>query len=319
MHFSDFNNLNIRGHQDIDFVDINLKTDTRLFLDPHIIDHTCDPFSKECSDGMNSFFGCIFDCCKSGDIHRLTELLDFGHEPNETKLGLSRGQSCGKGASQEILFNTFKKVSDTHLLEDGLVQNPMDLCLFTENFAEDRMSDLITNVLRMQLYDFTKLQCRKHNIKLSNTKEVIGSCWNPTKMSWEPVIDYPIKVNNRNLILIPKALVSPRYIYSVGTYLRHKILTQRQEYHKTNGTSLAKIKFDKHGNIIYGKPTKKDVYAAEVKGTRHKEYAEYYSRQNPYILTEFRQIMNQNVLLPGVRLSDATLDLIVYRKLKAVS
>jgi hypothetical protein len=318
MHFSHFYKLNIRGHEDIDFVDVNLKTDIRLFLDPYIIDHTYDSFSRECTAAINSFFRCIFDCCKSGDDYLLAELLDFGHEPNETKLGLSRGQSCGKGASQEILYNTFKKISRSHFLEDGLIQDPMDICLFVENFAEDRMSDLITNIIRKKLYDFTKLQCNKHSIILSDTKEIIGCWWNPQTLSWETIVDYPLKANNRKLLLVPKIFVSPKYFYSVGLYLRHKILPQRQEYHKINETSLAKIKF-KHGLIIYDKPNKKDVYAAEVKGTRHKFFAENYSRENPSALMEFRQIMNQRALLPGVRLTDDDLDRIVYRKLLAVS
>ncbi|WP_312335789.1 hypothetical protein [Anaerospora hongkongensis] len=319
MHFSNFFGLKIRGHEDIDFVDVNLKTDTRLFIDPCLIELTNDSFSKECTRVLDSFFKTIFDCCASNDNTRLYALLDFGHEPNETKLGLSQKQSSGKGASPEILFNIFKRVAKDNLIGDGLIQNPMDLCLFIQNFAEDRMSDLVTNALRKNLYDFTKAQCEKHDVPLSGTKENLGSYWNPDTSSWETLEHYPLKADNRTLILVPKVFVCPSYIYSVGQYLQHKILCRRQEFHQANETSLAKVKIDKHGNTVYEKPSKKSVYAAEVKGTNHKQYVETYSRENPDDLIAFRKAMMQKLSLPGIRLTDETLDRVVYKLLSKAS
>ena len=319
MHFSNFFSLNINGHEDIDFVDVNLETDIRLFIDPCLIELADDSFSKECTAVINSFFKSIFDCCISKNDKKLYALLDFGHEPNETKLGLSRNQSSGRGASPEILFDIFKRVTRDNLIGDGLVKNPMDLCLFIENFAEDRMSDLITNVLRKNLHDFTKSQCNEHEIPLSKTKEVLGSYWNPITLSWETLEDYPLKAGNLTLILVPKTIVRPKYVYSVGRYLQHKILCERQDYHQANGTSLAKVKHDKHGNIEYGKPSKKSIYEAEVKGTKHKQYAETYSRENLAALIDFRKLMSQKSLLLKIRLTDEVIDRIVYRRLLSIA
>ncbi|MEN6510012.1 MAG: hypothetical protein ABFD63_14735 [Smithella sp.] len=317
MHFSNFFGLKIRGHEDIDFVDVNLKTDTRLFIDPCLVEFANDSFSKECTSVIDSFFKTIFDCCVANDNARLYALLDFSHEPNETKLGLSQKQSSGKGASPEILLNIFKKVSK--LIRDGLIQNPMDLCLFVENFAEDRMSDLVTNILRKNLYDFTKTQCEKHKVLLSDTKENLGSYWDPDTLSWKSMVDYPLKAGNLTLMLVPKIFVCPSYIYSVGQYLQHKILCCRQEYHQTHETSLAKAKIDKHGNTVYEKPSKKSVYIAEVKGTNHKQYVENYSRENPADLIAFRKAMHQKLSLPGIRLTDEALNRVVYNLLSKAS
>lgn len=318
MHFSNFFNLNIIGHEDIDFVDVNLKTDIKLFIDPCLIEGRNDIFSKDCELTINSFFNCIFDCCRSNNDDKLRQLLDFGHEPNETKLGLSRNQSSGKGASSEILYKIFKTISEKNLLSDGLIQNPMDVCLFIENFAEDRMSDLLTNVLRKKLYEFTEFQCKKHDIPLSSTKEVLGSYWNPKSSSWESMEEYPLKAKDRMLLLVPKFFVRPKYLYSVSQYLQHKILAERQIYHQANGTGLAKVIIDKLGNTAFGKPSKKDVYAAEIKGTRHKIFIERYSRDFPNTLIEFRKSMAQTSSLTLI-LSDEALDIIVYKKLSKAS
>lgn len=319
MHFSTFFYLNINGHEDIEFVDINLETDIRLFIDPWLIENTNDSFSKQCTTVINSFFNCAFDCCISNDNERLFELLNFGHEPNETKLGLSQNQSSGKGATSKILYKVFKEISKKRLIKDGIIKNPMDLCLFIENFAEDRMSDLLTNILRKNLYEFTKLQCSYYNIPLSNTKVIIGSYWNENTLSWEEIEDYPLKANNLMLILVPKIFVRSKYLYSVSQYLQHKVLSQRQIYHKDNQTSLAKITYDKHGNILFDKPSKKSIYNAEIKGSPHKLYIEKYSKDNPNVLVDFRKYMCQKALLPESRLTDEQLNSIVYKRLSKIS
>lgn len=318
MHISNFLGLNIDGHKDIDFVDVNLKTDTKLFIDPFLIESVQNSFSKECTAVINSFFNCIF-ACKDNDRNKLATLLSFGHEPNETKLGLSRNQSSGKGASSRILYDIFKQVWNRNLISQGLVQKPNDLCLFIENFAEDRMSDLITNILRRKLYEFTKVQCNNHDITLDNTKIVLGRYWDPDKLSWEKLEDYPLKVEGLPVILVPKIFVCQRYIYSVGEYLQHKILVERQKYHRDHETSLAILKQDKSGNSYYDKPPKKTVYDAEVKGTHHKKYAEEYSRNHLKDLSEFRKNMTQKSLLSDIRLTNEELDIIVYKFLSKIS
>ncbi|MBW6411326.1 hypothetical protein [Clostridium weizhouense] len=319
MHFSNFFNLNLNGHEDIDFIDINLNTDIKLFIDPCIIENSNDSFSKECSYVINSFFDSIFNCCTSNNDYELYKLLDFGHEPNETKLGLSRHQSSGKGATSKVLYDIFKEVSNKNLIKDGIIANPMDLCVFVDNFAEDRLSDLLTNILRKKLYDFTKLQCKKLNIPLTDKKQVLGCYWDPHLNCWNTLEDYPLKANNLLLLLVPKTFVRPNYFYSVSQYLQHKVLSQRQTYHQVNQTSLAKITYDKHGNVVFKKPSKKSIYTAEIKGHPRKSYAQIYSKKNPDTLKDFRKYMLQKSLLPEAKLSNEELDRIVYKKSVKIS
>ncbi|WP_110954506.1 hypothetical protein [Anaerosinus massiliensis] len=319
MHFSKYINLKINGHEDIDFVDVNLKTDTKLFIDPLLIECSNDIFSRHCTIVLNSFFNRVFECCKTNDDNGLQALLDFGHEPNETKLGLSRKQSSGKGASSDILHKIFKQVYEKNLISDGLVKSHKDLSLFIDNFAEDRMSDLITNILRKELYQFTKAQCCKHKIALESKKEIIGSYWDKDTLSWNLLEEYPLKAGNITLMLVPKFFVRQRFAYSVREYLQQKILVERQDYHQANKTSLAKIKQDKFGNMYYEKPSKKAIYEDEVRGTPHKQYVEDYSRKNPNSLLQFRKRMIKKSLLLELCLTNEQLDNIVYKKISKVS
>jgi hypothetical protein len=108
-HFSGHFGLNISGHVDIDFIDINLNTDTHLYLDPCLLEGSADIFSKDCTEIINSFFDKIFDCCEQHDLDKLYSLLEFAHEPNETKLGISQNQSMGRGTTAEALFAIYNK------------------------------------------------------------------------------------------------------------------------------------------------------------------------------------------------------------------
>lgn len=319
MHFSDYYNLEIDGHADIEFVDINLRTDTKLFLDPFLIESKKSNFASRCSQTINSFFKEVFACCKSGDDKTLRILLEFGHEPNETRLGLSRNQSGGRGASSEILYSIFKQISWENFFSQGLIENYKDVCLFVENFAEDRMSDLITNILRKELYIFTQEQSIKYNISLNSETELLGNYWSPKTLSWEELRGYPLKVDSLPVLLVPKNFVRSKYLYSVREYLQHKIIVERQDYHRENKTSLAIIKQDKNGNDYYDKPSKKEVYKEEIKGRKHKEYVKEYSLRNPGCLIEFRKQMEEKLSRESWALTDEQLDILVYRRMKKVS
>lgn len=45
----------------------------------------------------------------------------------------------------------YQDIKDQGLLDNGLIHNPADIVLYTENFGADRMSDLLTNVIRRGL------------------------------------------------------------------------------------------------------------------------------------------------------------------------
>ena len=48
--------LEISGHNDIDFIDIDFYQDTLLFLDPCLIECCGDEFSQKCSRTISDYF-----------------------------------------------------------------------------------------------------------------------------------------------------------------------------------------------------------------------------------------------------------------------
>ena len=314
MYFSEKLGLAIAGHRDIDFIDINLDTDTELYIDPTLVDGLPTRWCSEAKAVIADFFDNVFECCRTKNHKRLYELVAFGKEPNETKLGLSIEQSQGKGSKPENLYRILKTISDECLIEKGIVKNPSELCVFVNNFAEDRMSDLITNIIRKQLYDFTVQQCLRHRISLANKPIIIGQTWDATSKKWVTLTDVPLMIDDRKTLLVPKIIVRRKYIVSAAQYIQKHVLTHRQEYHLEKRTSMSHQKYSKKRGYYYVAPSKKEVYAKEIKGKDHKNFVRDFAERNPEIVDEFRKRQVREKDMWGYVLSDSMLDHYVYQK-----
>jgi len=314
MYISEKLGFAITGHQDIDFVDINLDTDTGLYIDPTLIEGLPTSWCSETKTTLLDYFEKVFNCCKTKNYPKLYELVAFGKEPNETKLGVSAEQSQGKGSKPETLYNIFRSVADKCLIEKGIIEKPSELCVFVDNFAEDRMSDLVTNIIRRQLYKFTVQQCEKYSIPLSISKDTIGQYWDVPSKQWQPLVGNPLIIDGRKILLIPKIIVRRKFIISVSQYIQKHILTYRQSYHLEKRTGLCHRRYDKKKGYYYVAPTKKEVYEHEVKGQDHKSFARDFAEKNLDIANGFRnrQVSERNIW--DYVLSDEELDNYVYQK-----
>ena len=132
-----------------------------------------------------------------------------------------------------------------------------DLCLFLNNFDQDRMSDLLTNILRKQLYLFTIEQAHKYNVELQDEEQDMGSYWNPDTEQWKRLIAKPLMENDKEILLVPKWIVRKIYVSSVGRYIQRQVLQAMQWKHFHENSPLCRSKTDKKGNIKKLPPTKK--------------------------------------------------------------
>jgi hypothetical protein len=73
-----------KSQAELDFVDIDLSTDTPLFLCPYAIQIRDDSWSEECGDAIRSYFNDLLSSLRAGKTSRAEYLLSNLHEPNET-------------------------------------------------------------------------------------------------------------------------------------------------------------------------------------------------------------------------------------------
>jgi hypothetical protein len=70
---------------ELDFVDVSLNKDNRLFLDPFALSQKTDRWSEDAHHTVVSFFQSIIDNIRQGNDARARELLGHLREPNETR------------------------------------------------------------------------------------------------------------------------------------------------------------------------------------------------------------------------------------------
>lgn len=90
-----------KSQGELDFVDIDLSTDNRLYLCPYAIQIRSDEWSQACGDHIRSFFNEVLDQLRADNMDRARHLLSHLHEPNETFLGQSTGRPSGRGVGTD--------------------------------------------------------------------------------------------------------------------------------------------------------------------------------------------------------------------------
>lgn len=310
-HFSTQCNLRITSHSQIPFVDITLDGDIPLYLDHDLISTDTSPVGVQARCSINTFFDVLFDACRGKNYPLVRQLLSYAREPNETHLGVSQGRSRGKGSTPELLFPIFKRLIELGCFDDGLITLPSDVMLWTPNFERDRMSDLLVNIIRQDLFLFTLRQFTSYGLPIPAAKvhPYHGYYWDAGKCRWRSASAWPaLSVKGFPVLLVPKTFVCQSPLASPGRYLQNHILRYRQERHLDAKSSLCPTKQDKTGQTIFLKPPKKVIRAFELGSGDSKDYSRRYTAENPKLLSDFH---NEN-LHNAHQLTDEELDYIVY-------
>lgn len=310
LNFSTHFHLNIRGHRDIEFVDVPMDTDVKLFIDPGLVESGNDSFSRACATSMKTYFDNVFECCRQEDYSGLRRLFACCAEINSTHLGNSQNHPCGRGASEDILMTVFTDMIEQGLFKQGIILTPSDIHVLAQNFDKDRMSDLLTNVLQHHLVSFTNSVCEE--IGLAQNSVPRGGFWNVEVGQWSlgtwtlPIAD------TGPVLLVPKGFVSKSYHYTTGGYISKYLLEYRKEYHLNTRSDLCHEREMKNGARKLVPPTKAELRAKELAGRPYKGHAVDFALKNPDTMARFRAERASEFADGEFTLSDHELDMLLY-------
>lgn len=255
MKFSEYYNI-LKTQHELNFVNIFLEKDTKLFIDPWAIRQGGDEFSHECYSHIASFFELLINRIKNKDYFNATDMLRFAHEVKEIRLGDSINGYKGLGMNEQTndLFNALK---NSKAIKTGLLEDIEDCALMIDNINRDKISDMVANIIKIPLLKYTKSQCDLHNI--STKKVSVGYCWDNNKKNWELQSgDLPVpEINDKEetIILVPKDIVRRDFILNYQDYYRNEILNFEQSRYGHAGVSLVKALKTKEDK----QPTKKEL------------------------------------------------------------
>ena len=295
-YVSDYWNKGIKGHSNYDFVDVVVNDDNLLFIDPMLIETVGDEWCKEANVVVKSFFDAFYEAYKRNDEVKKRMLLSHAGELNGTHLGYGRGDN-GKGNTAQGLLNIFTPLEKL-IREISTMTKAVDLPILIPGFAEDGLSDLLTNVLHEQLNNFTFSQMKKYGIE-SNSLLAFWT-WDTEESCWREVERPSYCVNGHELLAVPKCIVLKRYLFSTGQYF-NKIIVERVR--------------EKGGYMNDGKLLpKNEVMKAKRYSGNHWLYNEAVSYTKKYndALNEYHQKLPSFYAKKGCFMEDENLDKLIY-------
>ena len=289
MFLSEYIKEGKQGHANFDFVDVQLDTDNRIFIDPAVLEFATDEWGVEANKYVQSYFDCLFTALRE---NRIDELFAHAHEQNATKFGYGNGRN-GKGKTANGLEESLSKLKElVHAIPT--ISRGEDIPVLVEGFAEDCMSDLLTNILHRQLNEFTAYQMQMRNI-LPTEKRTFWS-WDVLKRSWVQVTMKSWSYGGKELLMVPKWIVRQKYLFKAHQYL-YGVIIERLQIEK-GWEDMKKI----------------DILNNLPKNTEHWEYEKVieYTKKNPDALDEYHKRIPRYYNRAHGIMSDADLDIAIY-------
>lgn len=242
MKISDIFNLDAK-QSELDFIDIDVEKDTPLFIEPALLSKSRDEWSRDVHDTVKSFFQKFVDYVRQGHLGKARALFNHLHEPNETCLGLSKGKPRGAAIGSINADMLFDSIVRSKAVKSGVVTSLQDFRLFIRNIDKDKISDMITNIIRYQLITYTQEQCKLWNISLRENTAT-GFFWDLETEQWQQAFDEMLVVNDKKILLVPKSAVSFSKNYTPRKFYDKFLLEYLQYEHVTSNSRLIQERRD---------------------------------------------------------------------------
>ena len=281
----------VKGHKHHEFIDVATNSDNLLFIDPILIQSNSDEWSKKANVLIQSFFDAFYEAYRQADNIRKKELLSHAGEQNGTRFGYGRGDN-GKGNTAQGLLEIFAPLEE-HIFKISTIEKAEDLSILIPNFAEDGLSDMLTNILHDELNQFTSYQMAKYGIESEDLLKFWT--WDGENKMWIEVERPAYAIEGKELLLVPKNIVRKNYLFSVHQYFTRIIIDRER----------------KDGGYMFDeKPIpKREIVKKKRRSGKHWEYDETilhtqnqndalreYHEKLPLFYKEKRNIVDDNTL-----------------------
>ena len=297
MKISKFFNLPL-GHSNFEFVDVDTSRDTELFIDPCLIETICDDFCTKCQNVLNDYFDCFYNLYRNNcSYDDKIKMFSHAHEINATKLGYGSGNN-GKAKTAEGMYETFEGIKNL-VKKNVPFEKAIDLPLFIRDFAEDCLSDMLTNILFKELCEYTLNQCQLYSVPVQDVTDDFYY-WDSCVHQWCKYSGKGLFIDGKLILLVPKHIVRHNYYYNTEQYFRNIILTKKQ-----NEQTI----IDRMGKEY--KPTKISIRKSMIKSNGDiLAISEIETERDPSLLERYHNIMGTVYLNKGM--SDIELDYWAY-------
>jgi hypothetical protein len=265
----------------LDFVDVRLETDIRVFLDPSAIKAMESPWGHGCASLLQLFFETVLKHIKAGNHDLAIKLLASLSERNEFHLGYSADESQGHAFGAESAESVWKALTKSKASASGLLQDLEDTCLLIRGIGPDMISDATCNILRGPLIKYTQDICAYYGIPLVPQVDS-GPIWDPVAEKWDrKLLPLPVAGQYGKLVLVPKIMVRHQVTFQYSEYYNHYLLPQMQAEELQANSALVEVLKDGRKRVT--KKKLKEKYGADKLSVVNETI------KRPQILKDYRE------------------------------
>jgi hypothetical protein len=229
-----------RTQASLDFVDVDVKADTPVFVSPRALTLLPSEWGDQCVHLIQNFFETVLTKIREGRNSEAEALLRTLREPNETHLGLSKGKSRGHALGNESAHDVWSALSQSEAARSGLLKELEDTVLMIEGISVDIVSDIATNIIREPLIRYSQEMCEHYAIPTEDQVST-GPLWDSTKRKWFNKFDRLPVVSGSRLLMVPKAIVRRHLDYNADEYYRHFLLEHLREVELEANSALVEL------------------------------------------------------------------------------
>lgn len=241
----------------LEFVNIDLTKDNQLFIDPLRIKRGDTEFHKNCYLKIEEFVNILLLLSKNKEYKKLLEFIENFYERNETRLGYSIDTTYGKSFGENGGTDLIKCLSKDNIFESGFVEDIYDFLIMVPNIGEDKVSDMVTTIIFLDLIKYTQEQCEMWKIPMEKVK-LNKMCWDSDNKRWEKVETELPNYNGKPIVVVPKTFVGKNYIFSYEQLYRDIIIPLYKKIELENKNSKFVVKYKNGRTHVLGNELRKE-------------------------------------------------------------
>jgi hypothetical protein len=270
-----------KAQSQLDFVDIPLDTDIELYVDPYALHVSPVDWLRTCGDLVANYFELLIQTLRDENQPKAMGLLSNLREPNETRLGQSKGNPSGRGWGKVQAKQLYDRLSQSKAVASGRLKDLSDFELLMPGIGSDKISDLTINVIRGELTAYTEEQCALYGVPTEHVPA--GTFWNPEDQRWEAQYANLPVYKEEGLLLVPKVAVRRRLVPDYEEFYTHHVLRFLEAEHLHAGDGL--VHTLKNGN------PKVYVEDLRAKYKLSKEFLFEFSGKYPVVLDDYKKTL----------------------------
>lgn len=209
---------------EVEFMDIELETDSKLFVDPYLIYISDDEFSNNCSNKIVNYFEQLLKLAVLNDKVNGYKVVKYLQENNEVRFGYSLGKPLGKGFGKNKGKELFDILCKSKAVRTGMISDIFDASIMLDKVGYDKISDLTINIILEDLILFTQKQCKMYNVPLESVR-LRRPIWDSKKNNWINIKTVNLPVHDgKPIILVPNNFVRPYMVYTYVKFYSNQMM-----------------------------------------------------------------------------------------------